>query len=119
MTNKSTPCAWAIAYKKGEPYGLATYGDCPLLDSEIQRMGGTAHKMPLYAEPALCWTSEKPTKPGWYAWTTKNGPMNPYLTCVYIDDNGVLIADMKDGDWEHDMPLREVADREWYGPIPL
>ena len=45
------PVAWAISYDGKTPYKLADYGDCPLLDAEVNRCGGTACKMPLYTTP--------------------------------------------------------------------
>lgn len=41
------PAAWAISYDGKTPYSLWHYGDGPLLDAEIARIGGTAQKMAL------------------------------------------------------------------------
>ncbi len=46
------PVAWlAISYDGVSPYKLSEYGDGPLLDLEIKRLGGTARKMYLYTHP--------------------------------------------------------------------
>ena len=45
------PVAWAISYDGETPYTLWDGGDCALLDIEVQRHGGKARKMPLYASP--------------------------------------------------------------------
>ena len=119
MSNKSTPCAFSISYDGKTPcHGLYANECSELLHLDIKRIGGTAKKIPLYADPALCWTTEKPTQPGWYVWRINSCQIYPYLTRIY-QGNHCLFADMKDGSWEHDIPLSEVKDREWYGPIPL
>ncbi len=45
------PVAVAISYDGVSPYKLSEYGDGPLLDLEIKRLGGTARKMYLYTHP--------------------------------------------------------------------
>ena len=57
-----------------------------------------------------------PSVPGWYAWRN-NGEVYPYLTRIYRDDEG-LRADMQYQSWEHDHALQDIAEREWYGPLP-
>jgi hypothetical protein len=62
------------------------------------------------------WTTTKPIIPGWYAWRL-DSLIYPHLTRIYADGDE-LRADMMDKSWEHDHALQDIADREWYGPIP-
>ena len=62
------------------------------------------------------WTKEKPTVPGWYAWRV-GGKVDPYLSHVYERDERLRV-DMQSDSWWHDYDISELADREWFGPLP-
>jgi hypothetical protein len=99
---------------------------CKYCADRINWPGGRADTMALFGVPLLCeldktdatWSKTKPTIPGWYAWRVNEGcKIYSYLTRIYLEDD-VLMADMQDGSIENTIELSEIADREWYGPIP-
>lgn len=63
------------------------------------------------------WRANPPIVIGWYAWRLPGKPPHPHLARIYEED-GELRADMKAEYWEHDYALSELANREWFGPLP-
>lgn len=56
---QAEPVAWAISYDGVQPYSLWDFGDGPLLDLEVKRLGGAWKKMPLYTSPSPAPLSEE------------------------------------------------------------
>lgn len=59
-------------------------------------------------ENTMIWTTDKPTKAGWY-WH-RQSPHPPEIVLVYIDYTGNLSAFGERLEW--------ITDSQWAGPIP-
>lgn len=64
------------------------------------------------------WTTEKPTRPGWYAWRM-GGEIHPYLAKVF-NEKGKLVAhlDALSGR-SYGHIVSNMVEREWFYVGPL
>ena len=65
-----------------------------------------------YLETNMTWTTEKPTKSGWYWWRRRGDPF--VLSVVEIEGqlfaNGASVEELTDHDGEWSGPLEEPAE---------
>ncbi|MDI3463663.1 MAG: hypothetical protein OJF50_002484 [Nitrospira sp.] len=67
----------------------------------------------------LCWSSEKPTKPGWYWWKAQRPDWPPEI-CLVLNDRGNKLIALFSGDSSHETVQIDEFEHTplWAGPIP-